>query len=64
MSEIPRTVFTAKVWRDPLTGKVYKASAPGVFEAQVITPEDIEAIEAVTVLDEVLGLARQVGDPA
>jgi len=58
MAELPRTVFTARVWRDPLTNRVYKASTPGVFEAQVITPEDIEAIEAVTVLDEVLGLAR------
>ena len=58
MSEIPKTVFTARVWRDPLTSRVYKASQPGTFEAQIITPEDIEAIEAVTVLDEVLGLAR------
>ncbi len=58
MSELPKTVYTARVWRDPITGKDYKASVPGVFEAQVITPEDIEAIEAVTVLDEVLGLAR------
>ena len=58
MDKMPKTVCTARVWRDPVTRKDYIASAPGVFEAQVITPEDIEAIEAVTVLDEVLGLAR------
>lgn len=55
---MPKTVCTARVWRDPLSGRHYLASAPGTFQAQVITPEDIEAIEAVTVMDEVLGLAR------
>jgi len=58
MENMPKTVCTARVWRDPISKKDYMASAPGIFEAQVITPEDIEAIEAVTVMDEVLGLAR------
>jgi len=58
MENMPKTVCTARVWRDPILNKDYLASAPGIFEAQVITPEDIEAIEAVTVMDEVLGLAR------
>ena len=47
-----------RVWRSAVTGKYYRQYNPQVFEAQVITPEDIESIEAVTILDEVLGLAR------
>ena len=52
------------VWRDPITGKIFKASSMRTFEAQLIRPEDIESIEAQVVLEEVLGLARQVLDPA
>ncbi|MCW4038412.1 MAG: hypothetical protein NWF13_06720 [Candidatus Bathyarchaeota archaeon] len=59
MSEQITLVQTgSRVWRDPRNGKVYKASAPGVFEAQAIMPEDISAIEAQVVMEEVLGLAR------
>lgn len=48
----------ARVWRDPVTRKTYKASRSGEFEAAAIMPSDISAIEAKVVLDEVLGLAR------
>lgn len=41
-----------------MTGRYFKQPSPQVFEAQMITPEDISSIEAVTILDEVLGLAR------
>lgn len=41
-----------------MTGRYYKQPSPRVFESQMITPEDIESIEAVTILDEVLSLAR------
>ena len=47
-----------RVWRSAVTGRYYKQTEPQVFEAQMITPEDISSIEAVTILDEVLGLAR------
>ena len=47
-----------RVWRSAVTGRYFKQPSPRVFEAQMITPEDIESIEAVTILDEVLGLAR------
>jgi len=49
---------TSRVWRDPTSGRIYKASRPGEFEAQAILPTDISAIEAKVVLEEVLGLAR------
>lgn len=49
---------TSRVWRDPRSGRIYKASRPGEFEAQVILPTDISTIEAKVILDEVLGLAR------
>jgi len=52
MSKYPR------IWRSAKTGQYFKQPEPLVFEAQLITPEDIAAIEAVTILDEVLGLAR------
>ena len=51
-------IVGSRVYRDPTNGKYYKAERFGQYEAQLITPEDISAIEAVTVLDEVLGLAR------
>lgn len=51
------------VWRDPISGKIFKASSMKIFEAQLIRPEDIESIEAKVVLEEVLGLARQILDP-
>ena len=47
-----------RVWRSALTEGYFKQSSPNVFEAQAITPTDIADIEAITVLDEVLGLAR------
>lgn len=51
------------VWRSPVDGKIYRGSAEGSFEAQIILPEDIEAIKAQVVLEEVLGLARSTWDP-
>ena len=47
-----------RVWRSAESGRYYKQAEPQVFEAQMITPGDISSIEAVTILDEVLGLAR------
>jgi len=47
-----------RVWRSSFTGQYYSQPSSRVFEAQIIQPGDISAIEAVTVLDEVLGLAR------
>jgi len=47
-----------RVWRSAVESRYYKQTRPQVFEAQAILPEDIETIEAVTILDEVLGLAR------
>ena len=47
-----------RVWRSSVKGKYYRQTRSQVFEAQIIQPSDIEAIEAVVVLDEVLGLAR------
>lgn len=46
------------VARNPVDGKYYATSFPeGSFrEAQLVTPEDIADIEAVVVLDEVVGL--------
>lgn len=52
MSEQPR------IWRSPQTGRYHRQASAGVYEAQLITPADISGIEAVTILDEVLGLAR------
>jgi len=46
------------VWRDPVSDKYYKSPTLGQFEAQLIVPEDISAIEAKVILEEVLGLAR------
>jgi len=47
-----------RIWRSPESGRYYKQPEPQVFEAQMIQPGDIADIEAVTILDEVLGLAR------
>jgi hypothetical protein len=47
-----------RVWRSAESGRYYKQAEPQVFEAQMIQPGDISSIEAVTILDEVLGLAR------
>ena len=52
MMEYPR------IYRSAIDGKYYKQPETQVFEAQMITPGDIADIEAVTILDEVLGLAR------
>jgi len=46
------------VYRSASDGKYYKQADSRVFETQMIGPGDISAIEAVTILDEVLGLAR------
>jgi len=51
-------VIGTPVFRNPVDSKYYKAQRLGRFEAQIIQPGDISAIEAVTILDEVLGLAR------
>lgn len=56
--EIENLKVTSRVWRDPSSGRIYKASRPGEFEAQAILPTDISTIEAKVILDEVLGLAR------
>ena len=47
-----------RVWRSSVNGKYYKQTQSQVFEAQIVQPSDIKSIEAVTILDEVLGLAR------
>jgi len=48
-----------RIYRSAIDGKYYKQPRSGVFEAAgVVTPGDIADIEAVTILDEVLGLAR------
>ena len=47
-----------RVWRSSITGSYYKQTNPTTFEAAAITPTDIQDIEAVTILDEVLGRAR------
>lgn len=46
-----------RVWRSPLDGRYYGQAEPRVFEAQLIQPGDVSGVEAVTILDEVLGLA-------
>jgi len=46
-----------RIYRSASDGKYYKQADSRVFEAQMIAPGDISAIEAVTILDEVLGLA-------
>lgn len=59
MSEIEKLIGQMKersrVWRDPRTGRVFKGE---VYNAQVILPTDITAIQAQIILSEVLGLAR------
>ena len=47
-----------RVWRSAVTGRYNRQVEPQVFEAQMIQPGDVSSIEAVTILDEVLGLAR------
>jgi hypothetical protein len=47
-----------RIYRSAVDGRYYKQPRSTVFEAQMITPSDISEIEAVTILDEVLGLAR------
>jgi len=47
-----------RVWRSAVSDSYFKQPSPSVFEAAAITPTDIADIEAVTILDEVLGLAR------
>jgi len=46
-----------RIYRSASDGKYYKQADSRVFEAQMIAPGDISAIEAVTILDEVFGLA-------
>jgi len=46
------------IWRSAQTGKYHRQVSSGVYEAQLVTPGDIANVEAVTILDEVLGLAR------
>ena len=54
MEKMPR------VYRSAVDNRYYKQMQSGVFEAAagIVTPTDIADIEAVTILDEVLGLAR------
>jgi len=47
-----------RIWRSSVTGGYHKQPSPSVYEAQAITPTDVADIEAATILDEVLGLAR------
>jgi len=47
-----------RVWYSTVQRDYFKTPGPNVFEAQAITPVDIESIEAVVILDEVLGAAR------
>lgn len=46
-----------RVWKSAVNGRYYRQSEPRIFEAQMIQPTDVSGIEAVTILDEVLGLA-------
>lgn len=56
MSEILGSIKEAsRVWRDPKTGRFFKGE---LYNAQVIHPTDITAIQSQVVLEEVLGLAR------
>ena len=52
------------VWKDPTTDKYFKSTRLGVFQAQLVMPGDISAIEAKVILQEVLGLARQALGPS
>ncbi|MBC8497736.1 hypothetical protein ISS40_01150 [Candidatus Bathyarchaeota archaeon] len=47
-----------RIYSSAVNGGYYTQPRSTVFEAQMITPGDIADIEAVTILDEVLGLAR------
>ncbi|MCW4048752.1 MAG: hypothetical protein NWE89_03345 [Candidatus Bathyarchaeota archaeon] len=47
-----------RIWRSSISGTYHKQRNPNLFEAAAITPTDIADIEAVTILDEVLGRAR------
>jgi len=47
-----------RVWKSAVNGRYYGQSEPRIYEAQMIQPDDVVSIEAVTILDEVLGLAR------
>jgi hypothetical protein len=47
-----------RIWRSSQTGRYHRQVHTGIYEAQMITPGDVAGIEAVTILDEVLGLAR------
>jgi len=46
-----------RVWKSAVTGRYHRQSESRVYEAQMIQPGDVSGIEAVTILDEVLGLA-------
>ena len=52
-----RMMEQPRVWRSSVDRRYYKQSEPRIYEAQMIQPSDITGIEAVTILDEVLGLA-------
>lgn len=48
-----------RIYKSALGNKFYRQTMSGSFEAAgIVTPGDIAEIEAVTILDEVLGLAR------
>lgn len=52
MADLPR------VYRSAETGKYHLYPEDRSFTGALVTPDDVSAIEAVTILDEVLGLAR------
>ena len=50
-------VLQAKVWRNPVNGKIFQGEMD-VRYAQFVDVTNIQAIKAQVVLEEVLGLAR------
>ena len=53
-----RELSNPRVWRSPVSGGFHRQHGSRTFEAQMIQPGDVASVEAVAVLDEVLGLAR------
>ena len=51
------TGLMPRVYRSPISRSYHAQSEAQVYQAQAIQPGDISSVEAVTILDEVLGLA-------